>query len=325
MYAPTRLVPRSVALLALLLAASAVEADIVTDHSLVHVEASGPSSSAPLYSVEQAAVGSVDSGAQAGSDPKGFQGSGRAAVTLGSEYVLDARASSAGPAPTSPSSAYANAWSRALWTDAVWFADTTVDTLRFHFQLDGSLSVTDVHGGAFNPLVSRAYVVAIGNGQSFEAPSGLPPPPTAGAGTAVLVEDLSSLFPASNGHRTLVTTGWISSQLVPTSPTAFEYRFSGGFEVVSHRVSGAGLPPAGIFPLVAGLDVVASNRGGASAADFFGTLRLTGVSDAAGDPIALSSLRFESNLQPVPEPSNYLMFLAGLALVAVRLRREAVR
>jgi hypothetical protein len=325
MYSRTRLVPRPVAALALLLAAAAAEADIVTDHSLVHVQGFGRSGSTALYFVEQTGAGNLDSATQAGSDASGFQGSGRAAVAPGSDRLLEARASSVGPGPSSGSSAFATAWSRALWKDAVSFADTTVDTLRFRFQLDGSLSVTDVHGGAFTALVSRAYMAAIGNGQSFDAPSGPPLPPTAGPGTAVLVEDLSSLFPSSNGHRTVVTSDWISPQLVRTSTTAFEYSFDGSFEVVSRRLSGAGLPAGGIFPLVAGFDVVASNRGGASTADFFGTLRLTGVSDASGNPIAFSLLRFESSPQPVPEPATYPMLLAGLMLVALRLRRQAAR
>ena len=322
MDSPNRLVLRPIAALALLLIACAAHADIVADHSLVHVQAFGRSGSTALYFVEQTGDGSLDSGAQAGSDAAGFQGSGRAAVTLGSDYLLDARASSVGPAPSGGSSAFAVAWSRALWTDAVSFADATVDTLRFRFRLDGILSVTDVHGGAFTPLVSRAYVVAIGNGQSFEAPPGPPPTPTAGPGTAVLVEDLSSLFPSSNGHRTLVTSDWISPQLVRTDPSAYNYSFDGSFELVTHRLSGSGLPAGGIFPLVAGLDVVASNRGGTSEADFFGTLRLTDVSDAVGNAIPLSALRFES-AQPVPEPSISMALFAGLLALAPLARPRA--
>jgi hypothetical protein len=316
-----RPIAQAAAALAMLLVFSAADADVIADHSLVHAQAFGRSGGAALYLVEQTGDGSLDSGAQAGSDASGFQATGRAAVTLDGAFALAARASSAAPAPSAGSEEFATAWSRALWKDAISFADASVDTLRLRFRLDGTLSVTDVHGGAFTPLVSRAYVVAFGNGQSFEAPAGPPLTPAAGPGTAVLVEDVSSL--STNGERTVVTSDWISPQLVRTAASGFAYSFDGSFEVVSHRLSGSGLPAGGIFPLVAGLDVVASNRGGASATDFFGTLRLTGVSDAAGSPIALSALRFEGGPQPVPEPASYLMLLAGLVSVTLLIGRRA--
>ena len=109
-------------------------------------------------------------------------------------------------------------------------------------------------------------------------------------------------------------------QVERTEDPGFIYTFHGGFEVETHRLT------SGIFPVVVGLDVVASNRDASSLADFFGTVRLSAATDGAGSPVPLSSLGFDSGLVPVPEPATWAMLLAGLAFVtaAAMLRRREI-
>lgn len=304
------------ATLALAAAAASARAGVLTDHAQVQVQVLGHDSTTPLVQFSQTSTGELDTAALVGSDAFGFAGAGRAHVSLHEGALLEVEAASSGPVPSGTSSAFASAWSRAVWRDAVSHPDLEVDTLVFRFELNGALVVSDVTGGAFTPRVSRAYLTAFGNGANFDVPAGPPTTPAAGGGWSVLVEDRSSLFPTSDGHRTVITSDWIAPQLTPTGDVGFGYAFEGSFELVSRRLADASLAAGGLFPLVVGLDVVASNRGGTSAAGFVGTLRLAAVTDGAGNPLPLESLHFESGLQPIPEPSTWALLLPGLALLA---------
>jgi hypothetical protein len=315
MTSPLGVLLRLSSTLALAAAMAGARAGVLTDYAQVQVQAFGHDAGTPLYQFSQTSAGDLDSTGLAGGDAFGFAGAGRARVSLRGGELLEVEVASTAPPPSGTGSAFATAWSRAIWRDAVAYGDPAVDTLRFRFELAGTLAVSDLTGGAFTPQVSRAYLVAFASGAGFDVPAGPPGVPAAGGSWSVLAEDLSSLFPTMNGHRTLVTSDWIAPALAPTGEPGFGYAFAGSFEVVSRRLTGESLPAGGVFPLVVGLDVVASNRGAPSAADF-ATLRLAAVIDGAGNPLPLASLQFESGLQPIPEPATWALLLPGLALLA---------
>ena len=220
---------------------------------------------------------------------------------------------------------------RSMITNASWqdilFLDgpTPPDTVRLNFEIDGQLAVSPLNGGTLvNPDVSRAslYITALNRFVGSDPPAARNTGPPPAEGFQILVESMDDGSGTVHTAEALegLAQEWFTSSL--TTNDSLNYDFHGTFGIVTPRRDRGDEPDGYLAAL--GITAVSTNRNANSETDFFGTIKLTSITNEDGSPLPDGlNLSFDSGLI-IPEPTTALLLASfGFITTVGRIRQDA--
>lgn len=215
---------------------------------------------------------------------------------------------------------------RASWQDIIFIDGASApDDIRLNFEIDGQLAVSTLNGGSLVvPDVSHAvlYILALDRHLGLDPPVARSFGPSAADGFKILVESIDT--GSGTTHTAEAVAGgaqqWLTQSL--TTNDLLNYDFHGTFEIVTpQRDLGGGI---NAYFAALGVTAVSANRDANSSSDFFGTIKLTSVTDADGSPLPNNvNVVFDSGLV-IPEPSTAMILIPFCIITISGMARRRI-
>lgn len=215
----------------------------------------------------------------------------------------------------------------ASWQDIIFVEGSIApDDIRLNFEIDGQLAVSALNGGSIaTPDVSQAvlYILALDRHLGLDPPVVRSTGPSPAEGFKILVESIDS--GSGTTHTAEAVAGaaqqWFTQDL--TTDDSLNYDFHGTFGIVTPRRDlGGGI---NAYFAALGITAVSTNRDANSSSDFFGTIKLTSVTDTGGSALPDDlNVVFDSGLV-IPEPGTAMMLIPfGVLATGGIARRRSV-